>query len=109
MAGDAAPAFGDWMTRLAAAEGDPAESVARGDAAHVVRPSWRLMRGIESSSPAVFEAWNGLIEGALAVHNRFLVLEVLRRLDYGDDAFEWRIRPMGRHTNQIEDDHGRPS
>jgi hypothetical protein len=29
--------------------------------------------------------------------------------DYGDDAFEWRIRPMGRHTHQIEDDHGRPS
>jgi hypothetical protein len=26
---------------------------------------------------------------------RFLVLEVLRRLDYADEAFEWRIRPRG--------------
>ena len=74
-------------------EGDTAESAARGAEAHVMRRSWRLMRGIANPSPAVFEAWNGLFEGALAVHNRFLVLEVLRRLDYGDDAFEWRIRP----------------
>ena len=34
------------------------------------------MRGLEPVSPAVFEAWNGLLEGALAVHDRFLVLEV---------------------------------
>lgn len=54
------------------------------------------MRGLRDLSPAVFEAWNGLIEGALAVHNRFLVLEVLRRLDYGDEVFEWRVRPRGR-------------
>jgi len=53
------------------------------------------MRGLANLSPAVFEAWNGLLEGALAVHNRFLVLEVLRRLDYGDGAFEWRIRARG--------------
>ena len=29
------------------------------------------------------------------MHNRFLVLEVRRRLDYGDGAFEWRIRARG--------------
>jgi hypothetical protein len=33
------------------------------------------MRGLEPLSPAIFEAWNGLLEGALAVHDRFLVLE----------------------------------
>ena len=38
------------------------------------------------------EAWNGLLEGALAVHDRFLVLEVLSRLDWGDAGFAWRIR-----------------
>ena len=58
----------------------------------VRRAGWRLMRGLEPLSPAVFEAWNGLLEGALAVHDRFLVLEVLSRLDWGDDAFVWRIR-----------------
>jgi hypothetical protein len=90
--GDTAPAFADWLTRLAAAEGDVADREIRGGSVHVRRRSWRLMRGIADVSPAIFEAWNGLAEGALAVHNRFLVLEVLRRLDYGDDAFEWRIR-----------------
>ena len=32
------------------------------------------------------------LEGALAVHDRLLVLEVLARRDWGDDAFVWRIR-----------------
>jgi hypothetical protein len=56
-------------------------------AALVRRESWRLMRGLGPLSPAVFEAWNGELEGALAVH------EVLSRLDLGDEAFVWRIRP----------------
>jgi hypothetical protein len=59
------------------------------------------MRGIHSLSPSVFEGWNGLIEGALAVHNRFLVLEVSRRLDHGDDAFELRIRPRGAGMTEV--------
>ena len=54
------------------------------------------MRGLEPLSPAVFEAWNGLLEGALAVHDRFCVLEVLSRLDWGDEAFVWRIRPRAK-------------
>jgi hypothetical protein len=36
-----------------------------------------------------------MFEGALQVHNRFLVLDVLARTDYGDDAIVWRIRPRG--------------
>jgi hypothetical protein len=28
------------------------------------------------------------------------VLEVLQRLDYGDDAFEWRIRARGSHAQR---------
>ena len=50
------------------------------------------MRNIAPVSPAVFEAWNGLHEGAIAVHDRFLLLETLSRLDWGDEAFVWRIR-----------------
>lgn len=90
-----AEAFGKFMMRLAAGEGDEAQIALQGEAALVRRESWRLMRGLESPSPAVFEAWNGLLEGALAVHDRFYVLEVLSRLDWGDDAFVWRIRPRG--------------
>ena len=87
-----AQAFGDYMVRLAAGEGDAAGVARDGEAVLVRRPSWRLMRGLEPLSPAVFEAWNGLLEGALAVHDRFLALEVASRLDWGDDAFTWRIR-----------------
>jgi hypothetical protein len=90
-----AEGFADWLVRLAAAEGDVAETEVRGEAVHVRRRSWRLVRGLAAVSPAVFEAWNGVLEGALSVHNRFLVLEVLRRVDYGDDGLEWRIRPRG--------------
>jgi hypothetical protein len=84
--------FAQFMVRLAAAEGDEAMLVEEGGALHVRRSSWRLMRGLEPLSPAVFEGWNGLLEGALAVHDRFATLEVLARLDWGDDAFLWRIR-----------------
>ena len=41
---------------------------------------------------AAFDGWNGIWQGALLAHNRFLVLEVLNRMDYGDDCFCWRIR-----------------
>jgi len=34
----------------------------------VERPERRLMRGLEPLSPAIFEAWNGRLEGALAVY-----------------------------------------
>jgi hypothetical protein len=54
------------------------------------------MRGLKPLSPAVFEAWNGLLQGALAVHDRELVLEVLARLDWGDEAFVWRLRRLPR-------------
>ncbi len=87
-----AEAFGRLMIALAAGEGDTAQVMAAGTSVEVHRPSWRLMRGIAPLSPAIFEAWNGLLEGALAVHDRFLVLETLARLDYGDDVFIWRIR-----------------
>ena len=53
---------------------------------------WRVMRGVDALPGAVVEAWNGLWQGALAVHDRFSVLELLGRPDYGDDGFTWRLR-----------------
>jgi len=84
--------FSEFMVRLAAGEGDAAEAGREGEAVLVRRRAWRLMRGLSPLSPAVFEAWGGLLEGALAVHDRFLVLDVLARLDWGEEAFLWRIR-----------------
>jgi hypothetical protein len=91
-------AFGTFMLRLAAGEGDEAQMALQSDAVLVRRETWRLMRGLEPLSPAVFEAWNGLLEGALAVHDRFCTLELLSRADWGDDAFVWRIRPRASRT-----------
>jgi hypothetical protein len=90
--GDSPSAFGAFLVGMASAQGDVCEMGSDEDAIIVRQRSWRLMRGREVAHPAVFEAWNGLWQGCLAVHNRFLVLEVLRRIDYGDDRFEWRIR-----------------
>jgi hypothetical protein len=93
--GDSPEAFADLMVRLAEGEGDAADRHGTGGAAIVRRTSWRLTRGLPPLSPAVFEAWNGLLEGLLSVHNRFLVLETMERLDQGDGSFTWRIRRSG--------------
>ncbi len=96
-AGSGAEGFGRFMAALAAGEGDAAtiEAAADGGGIIVSREGWRLMRGLEPLSPAVFDGWNGLLEGAIAVHDRFLLLEVLARADLGDAATVWRIRRRG--------------
>ncbi len=88
-----AEGFARFIAGLASGEGDEATITGDGDAILVRRPAWRLMRSLSPVSPAVFETWNGLLEGAIAVHDRFLLLETLARLDWGDEAFVWRIRP----------------
>ena len=84
--------FAAFMTALAGAQDDTAEWTTEGDAALVRQSSWRLMRG-QDPDPAVFAAWNGLWQGALAAFDPTLGLEVRRRLDRGDAFFEWRIEP----------------
>jgi hypothetical protein len=41
------------------------------------------------------------------VHDRFLVLEGLARLDWGDDAFVWRIRRRRLPIKALQDNEGR--
>ncbi len=84
--------FADYLAAVAEAEGDRAEVAADGATAIVRRYGWRLTRNLPAQHPCVFEAWNGLFEGALMVHNRYCVLDVTQRLDYGDPCIEWRIR-----------------
>ncbi len=85
-----AHAFAAFMAALSQAQDDTTEWSADGDAALVRQSSWRLMRG-QSPDPAVFTAWNGLWQGALAAHDPTLELTVLGRLDIGGEAFNWRI------------------
>lgn len=93
-----AEGFARLFAALAAGQDDACE-IEIGQRGAVIRQTgWRLMRGAQAVPDSVFEAWNGLFEGLLAVHDRFLVLDVRRRLDRGDDAFEWEVRPRGAGT-----------
>lgn len=87
--------FARLFAALAAGQDDACEIEAGQHSAVMRQTTWRLMRGVSAVPDSVFEGWNGLFEGLLAVHDRFLVLDVRRRLDRGDAAFEWEVRPRG--------------
>jgi len=90
---DDAAGFARFMAAMFAAQDDQCEIVEDGAQVSVRHRGWRLMRGHERVHPAVFDAWSGLWEGCLAVHNRFLRSLVVQRRDQGDDCNEWRLRP----------------
>jgi hypothetical protein len=86
VSGSGAQAFAVLLARLAAAQG---EDVEIDDQQAVVRQrGWRLMSGI-SGGDVMFEAWNALWQGALAVHNRQLKLTAEQHANF----IHWRISP----------------
>lgn len=93
---DGPAGFARLLAAMAEAEGDAADVAAAADGWHVRRTGWRLGRGMDAPHPAVFNAWMGLIEGLAAAHDRFIVVEVLARPDYGDADIEWRVRRRGQ-------------
>ena len=95
--GDDEDALARLMAWIADGEGDTVEVSREGDAALAARTGWRLMRGIANPAPGVLDAWNGLIEGLAMVHNRFLTVDVIERVDLGAPRTVWRIRrrPQG--------------
>ncbi|MEQ9519739.1 MAG: hypothetical protein RLN89_09900 [Parvibaculum sp.] len=88
--------FATYLSTLLAASGDAAETMTEGDDLLVRARSWRMMEGRAHVTPGAFDAWNGLWEGALAVHNRHLALSVDERMDEGSPHWQWRIRPAPR-------------
>jgi hypothetical protein len=90
--GDDEEALARLMAWIADGEGDTVEITRDGDAVLAARTGWRLMRGIANPSPGVLDAWNGLIEGLAMVHNRFLTVDVVDRVDLGAPRTVWRIR-----------------
>lgn len=88
-----AEGFARLMQRFGEAAGDDIEVAMEGGTAHVTQRGWRLMRDRGPLHSSVFDAWNGLWHGLLSMHDRFLALEVLSRMDYGDESFTWRVRP----------------
>lgn len=85
--------FARLLVTLAEAEGDAAEILPEGPAVLVRRRGMRLFHGLAPQHPCVFEGWNGLVEGMLQVHDRFLVMDIPTRADWGDAHTTWRIRP----------------
>ena len=85
--GKDAESFAHYLATLLDAGGDAAEVAGN----EVKTRSWRMMQGKQGVTPACFDAWNALFEGALAVHNRHLRLEVTSRMDKGADHWGWRI------------------
>lgn len=84
--------FGTFMAALAEAEGDSAEVASSTGQTTITRKGWRLARGWGTQPPELFEAWNGLWEGALLAHDRSLRMSVLEREDLGDATTTWNIR-----------------
>lgn len=92
--GSSAEAFGEIMVRFLSAQGDEVSCSVADGVATVRAGGLRIFSGLGAQPPAVFDGWNSLWEGALAVHNRHLRLQVTARMDLGDPCFEWRIRLM---------------
>jgi len=92
IAGGGPEDFAEYLVRMGRAQDDHIEWAREGDEVVVRQRTWRLMQDVASPAGAVFDSWNALWQGALAVHNRHLSLDVRRRLDQGDACFEWRLR-----------------
>lgn len=77
------------LARLLRGHGDDADVEACPGGHLVHLHGWRLFRG-KTPAESTFEAWNGLWEGLAAMEG--YRLEILSRIDYGDDRFTWRVR-----------------
>ena len=93
ISGSDATSFGELMIRLGRGQGEEMLMEKDGDAVIIRQLDWRMMRDHPDPHPVAFEAWNRLWEGLLAAHNPRLRLDVLQRMDLGDDYFEWSISP----------------
>jgi len=78
--------FAGFVSALAAAEGDAALVTPAADGSiRITRDRLSLLHGVEPVHPAMLDAWNGLLAGALAAHDRFAVLE-------REGPLAWRLR-----------------
>ena len=83
----------DVLEALLAAQGDVLGRVGP----NLSQTSWRLMSGLETeSTPEWMDGLVGLWEGVLLVMEPHLRLNLLERLDMGEEAFLWRVTKTGR-------------
>jgi hypothetical protein len=88
-----ASGFARFLGDFSAAHGDDYSVDARSDGVYVVRlKGWSFIRGIREYHPALARAWNGLIEGAAAAHNRRLQIEFTGLGHHATSELTWTIR-----------------
>ncbi len=80
--------FADYLARMSNAMGNGPARAADGGATVIANKSWRLM---EPRQPELLRAWNGIWEGAGAVHDRRLALEIETGQDAADTGWRWRL------------------
>lgn len=82
--------FADYLERISGAMGNDPGRTGESGAIVIANDTWRLM---EPHQPELLRAWNGIWEGACAVHNRSLALD----FETGDgvDSSGWRWRLSG--------------
>jgi hypothetical protein len=86
VAGSDSADFAQLLAAMAAAQGEEVDISRAGTTSLVVQKGWRLMNGV-AAGDSMFPAWNALWEGALAVHNRDLMLTTERH----NETIRWRI------------------
>jgi hypothetical protein len=89
---DDARGFANFLRAMFAAQDDGCEIVEDHGDILVRHDGWRLMRGIDAPHPAAFDAWAGLWEGCLSVHNRFIGSQIIQRRDQGEAYNTWRLK-----------------
>jgi hypothetical protein len=82
--------FADRLAKLLRAYGDTVTVDPRPGETLVRQSTWHLAKGWPTPLEGAFEAWNGLWEGLAEMEDRRL--DVVERIDLGDDHFTWRIR-----------------
>ena len=94
---DGCDAFCAFLRRWAEGQDDSVEVSVSADGDVVIQwEGWRLMRGVSPLNAAAFEAWTELLTGFLAVHNRFLRLDLCRLdgMETGEVSATFSIRPV---------------
>ncbi len=82
--------FADYLQRISRAMGNGPSLRTETDTILITNENWRLMEPLQSE---LLRAWNGIWEGACAVHDRNLTLDI--QMDNAADASGWRWRLSG--------------
>jgi hypothetical protein len=91
-----AASFAEFMRRLIEAQGDTCEVQHSANSVRVRQSGWKLMEDLPGAHLAVAQAYNGLMEGALAAHHHRLALHTDIHQHEGQFNFEWTIRHPAR-------------